>query len=1378
MNIKLSLFFSYFFFLSFWQMHAQEHIIDVQQFGVEEGLLHRKVNTIFEDKNGLIWLGGDQGLQRYDGHEFKSWTKTNRANLTYKIISIGQDDAGWLWLWNGEEMEFVFLHSETEEILTTEERFGNDFPLVQINASPNGNWEGGSKNLAVSSQGKLLFTTTNGELISYDSKQGFQFKKIENEISCRILLIDDQDHLWTTVVNEGIYKLNIEGEILKFFPIKKGYTAGNFSTRNGKIYFTYFPSNRLNTGTLYEIDSNDEMNSIANHSFGLMMNNLYWGKSDIGWEMYDSLDSLPLHIIKKSDFDLSLTENAIPYVDSKERIWTYGQYGLSKIEIRPSKFRKHFSFETEEAKPIRNSARGIWVDQDTIFVNMEHSHFIRLDKNDSKNWQILNEENAAAAVRPLLRNEDGTFWVGTSFSIQKINRDGKLLEKFDTEQKSIIGMTGIWSLFKDKNEKIWIGGGGSLGFKNKSEDKTHIFQSKDDPTNFTKRRGAIQNMIPTKNGKVWFCSLSGLYLFDPIEEKILARYAIDEKGSNYLPSDIFYYLYEDNDGIKWIGTSDGLIRWDQNATTDSQFKLFTRNDGLSNNVIYAIFEDQHNRLWLSSDYGIMSFDKTTFDVKTYLEKDGISHHEFNRTSQFQSKDGTIYFGGLNGITSFHPDDFIQQKKDQAKMLISGYEIFDGKTETLVDRVGELRQSKTINFYPSDRFFRIKFALPSYEDLDKILYGWKMEGVDADWNFQKGNTLQFGALPYGTHTLRIKGQSSTGGWSPHELAIKVNVFKPFYLQFWFLALGVFSLVAGAFLFYKIRTSQFLQQKEILETEIQKATQQIQNDKSIIEADKITIELQAEELKELDKLKSRFFANVSHELRTPLTLMLGPISSAIKRGELSNRDFTLLKTAQQNGQDLLKLIAAILDLSKMESGKMELEETPELLFPLVRRIASNFESHAQRGGVQFNFKYDAEQDLQVEVDKGKLEIILNNLLSNAVKFTPAGGKISIEVEDLKSKLKITVSDSGRGIHFDDLPHVFDRFYQSKQPDAPTEGGTGIGLALSQEFVKMMNGKIWVESEFGNGATFLFEIPRKEVLGMVETEKMEEEEIVAMPVLEILENKQLDKNKQSTILIVEDNHSLRQYLETILSNDFNVLTAVNGQVAMDVLTNAKKALTDDEGKQLMPQLILSDIMMPIMDGFQLLETVKAKEDLSHLPMVMLTARADIKDKLKALRIGVDDYLLKPFEEDELLVRIHNLLKNYQQRIQAVEDLSDKKEETKEAPPTPIISRADQKWLDKLEKILRKELSNSQYSMSNLAHDLDLSERQLRRRIKQLIGITPAQYLKETRLHQARELLENKKYKTIAKTASAVGFQDVRTFSRNFSAHFGKKPSGYIIN
>ena len=846
-----------------------------------------------------------------------------------------------------------------------------------------------------------------------------------------------------------------------------------------------------------------------------------------------------------------------------------------------------------------------------------------------------------------------------------MSSSGEILEESPFKEKGGIGM---WSFYQDTNGKLWVGAGNKLGFKNKKEDFIRDYQTNENDFGLTQKRGAIQNFIPETDNLLWLCSWTGLYLFDTQREKVLARFASDEKGNRYLPADLFYFLYKDKDGIYWLGTSDGLIRWEFNREqvvennmqssvlapqSSSVHRLFNRQDGLSNDVIYAIFEDKHNRLWMSSDYGIMSFDKTTFDVKTYLPKDGISHHEFNRISQFQTEDGTIYFGGLNGITAFHPDDFVGDKTNYPQMLISDYEIFDGKAKQLVNRVGELRRTNTIIFHPNDRFFRLKFVLPTFENASKMLYAWKIEGVDENWNYQKENSVQIGILPYGKHLLRVKGQNADGGWSPHELAIQVRVLKPFYLQNWFLFLLAVFTIGGLYWWYKRKTHLYLRTQKLLETEIEKATAQIQKDKQ-------TIENQAEELRQLDKVKSSFFANVSHELRTPLTLILGSISSVLKSQELSNRNFTLLKKAQQSGKDLLKLVGSILDLSKMESGKMELDEQPHLLFPLVRRIASTFEAHAQRKGIQFAFYYQAEKELQLELDKNKLETILNNLLSNAIKFTPANAKVRVQIEDFGNLIQIAVLDTGRGIHPNDLPHIFNRFYQSNQPNAPTEGGTGIGLALSQEFVKLMKGKIWAKSQLGKGSQFFVQIPRKEILGI--TQPIIDTTSIGKPITDDITQQAANdsKSNRSTILVVEDNHSLREYIQLILKAEYNVIVAENGQVALEYLK--ARGTTDDENlienpipsRDILlhsPSLIVSDIMMPIMDGYQFLEKVKNDDNYRHLPFIMLTARADIQDKLKALRIGVDDYLLKPFEEEELLVRIKNLLNNYQRRaIQAL--------------------------------------------------------------------------------------------------------------------------------
>ena len=575
------------------------------------------------------------------------------------------------------------------------------------------------------------------------------------------------------------------------------------------------------------------------------------------------------------------------------------------------------------------------------------------------------------------------------------------------------------------------------------------------------------------------------------------------------------------------------------------------------------------------------------------------------------------------------------------------------------------------------------------------------------------------------------------------------------------------------------------------------------KAKLEAKNHVIAQQSAALQQLDAAKTRFFANVSHELRTPLTLILGPLTTMLKSNTLDNKNFTLASLMRQNTKGLLKLVNEILDLSKLEAGKLVLHEEKTTVYPLVRRIVANFESAAEIQNVYFDFDYQADPYLQLLLDTDKFEKIINNLLSNAVKFTPANGRITVTVAEANSLLKITVADTGRGIHPDDLPHIFNRFYQSNQADALTEGGTGIGLSLSSELVKLMGGKLAVQSTFGEGSIFTFELQKKEVLGTAtDLELIDNQNIAAENEIlyteippSVFEPKREGKGQRKTVLIVEDNKSLRNYLSLILEPHYTILKAENGEVALDILDNGLKM--SDESKphsalsthhsSLKPDLILSDVMMPIMDGFQLLSALKTSDVYCSIPVVMLTARAEMQDKLKALRIGVDDYLTKPFEEEELLVRIENLLKNanVRQQIRQEElaisstDIPNslaRNEATKSDILLPPLSIDDQNWLADLENVLHQHISDYNLFTDRMADMLHISRSQFYRRVRTLTGLTPIEYLQEVRFNHARLLLEQRTVSSVKAAAAAVGMRQVQNFSQHFKERFGKLPSEYL--
>ncbi|MEO1623505.1 MAG: response regulator, partial [Bacteroidota bacterium] len=727
------------------------------------------------------------------------------------------------------------------------------------------------------------------------------------------------------------------------------------------------------------------------------------------------------------------------------------------------------------------------------------------------------------------------------------------------------------------------------------------------------------------------------------------------------------------------------------------------------------------------------------------------HNEFNRVCHYQAPDGSLYFGGLNGITYFHPENLQKKQLIDLPLVLTHFQQFDGDQNQLVDRTAELQQTPTISMATSDRFFRLEFSLLSFTDASNNRYAYKVEGVDADWNYQSENFIRLSRLPFGTHRMRIKGQTSNGHWSSQELAFQVVVARPFYLRWWFFVLLAGLLLGGILGWTRRRNAQYRMQQEALEKLVLERTEQIRKDKQ-------TIEQQAEELRQLDSVKSRFFANISHELRTPLTLILGPLASVIDSHDNNPKNQQLLLLMQQNGKQLLRLVDEIMDLTKLEAGKMQLQLEATQLQVLIRRIAAAFYALAEKEGIQFSVDYQADPDLCIWLDVHKFEMLVANLLSNAFKFSSQAGRVVLQIIQETDQLHLQVQDSGRGIHPDDLPHIFNRFYQTRREDAAAEGGTGIGLALCTEFAKLFNGRVWAESEWGQGSTFHFAFPLQLAPNNSLTPSLD------MPIEPVA-----DASAQSdpplavegvgkrSILIVEDHSDLRNYLKSILDDHHHCHLAENGADAIKQL------------EHLTPDLILSDIMMPVMDGFQLLEKLKSQDEWRHIPIVMLTARSELSDKLKALRIGVDDYLLKPFEAEELLVRINNLLRNGQLKQQEA-----KTNGTSDASSSsPLISQEEQAWLHQLEELLQKNLDKPHFKIDQMAESMHISRRQLFRNIKRLTGLTPNQYLQENRLQKARQCVENREFRTVKAVAYASGFSNVGYFTKLYKRRFGKLPS-----
>lgn len=1376
-------FLRYFLCLLFFQnalvSTAQNLQANVEHYGVTEGLSHREVNAIYQDRDGFMWIGTKFGLNRFDGYEFEWMRKDENGNGFNHINNITQDKEGLLWLFMGTPAgsadTIILYHPYNRKVIALNEKFGANLPFYVNQLTPNS---------LRNEDGSLFFGTTHeASLIRYRLEDGFKVLKFKQFKIFEPVAYTAQQTIWGVADSYQLVEVNQEGKVLQTFDHDEPIDANRCVLQNDTLWYTA-PVERKKQNSFRQIVLGQGKRQVTEkqipkvlmnvHNFGRIR---YSSANNLIWFQYeDHLDVIgpegKILFELGTDYpDLNSSHVRGWTVDSEGRTWIGGNFGVYVVDVRPRVFTNYLSDEIGPDQFYANSCRGIIVQNNHLYTATDANGLQGIDLATGESEMVDAKEYEREYLgRALYQGRDATVWIGknvlTSFDIE--NKDFQQFEYapvFDESQRR------IWSIFQDQKKTIWLGTENGLAQYLPGEEQIQPYDGGGAFSELSKKC-FILHIGEDRTGQTWICSSTGFYMVGE-DGKIAARYWSGGEGVYQLPFENVQHFHQDADGVYWLATAgNGLFRWDK---AKNDFRAFVKSDGLSHNNIYAVYEDQQDQLWLSSDFGIMQFNKTTFHVNTFLPKHGISHEEFNRISHFQDTDGQLYFGGLNGITSFNPNDFdIKNDTIDESLSITNFQQFTAAENQLVDNKESLVETMEIVMQPDDRFFLLEFALLTYENVEKINYAYRVEGLDKDWTHQKERSIRFSRLPYGNHTLRIKGQAANGKWGKNELTIKIKVLKPFYLQNWFLILLALIAMALIYGYYKWRTYDYRKTQIMLKDKVNRATAKILEDKE-------TIEQQATELRQLDKVKSRFFANVSHELRTPLTLMLGPLSSVLKSKDLNQKHVGLLSTARQSGYQLLNLISEILDLSRLEAGKLELNEVPTLLFPLIRRIIGTFQSHAERQGVHFEFDYQADKYLQLNLDADKLKKVLNNLLSNAFKFTPNGEMIKVTVMDQGNTMQLKVEDTGKGIAAEDLPHIFDRFYQSKQPNVATEGGAGIGLALCREFAQLFNGRLWVDSSLEEGSTFYFEFPRKEVFGTTTLEESVLEvpkTVEERPILQVVQSN--EKGTRASIMIVEDNHSLREYLQVILINQYHVVTAENGSAALNLLTDlAKKTST----KTLLDiDLILSDVMMPVMDGYQLANTIKSRKDLAHIPMIMLTARANFKDKMKALRIGVDDYILKPFEEEELFARIENLLRNSQLRKLGAKE-AELTGELEMEPQKQVIgglhlSTKDADWLRQLEETIINHLNNFSLTADFLAGLMMTSRVQIFRKVKKMTGMTLAQYIQEIRLSQARSLLEQGKYSSVKSVAFAVGLKHVKNFSQQFKKRFGKLPSNYLVD
>ena len=854
------------------------------------------------------------------------------------------------------------------------------------------------------------------------------------------------------------------------------------------------------------------------------------------------------------------------------------------------------------------------------------------------------------------------------------------------------------------------------------------------------------------DGTWWIGAIDGLYKAKPdgpdhfIFSKIIA-----EKGNrNSLRSNSIKSLLSDpaDPNVLWIGTAgQGMSRLD---IAKNQFTHYTTQNGLPDDVVYGILADDEKprKLWISTNRGLARFSPETNSFQYFLKSDGLQDNEFNTFAASKLPSGELLFGGVNGLTVFNPKDLNSSTAPPTVRLtslrINGVVASPRDTNALLKK--DIAFLERLELPYSQNSLVLQFAATDYTTPQRNQFAYYLEGAEAEWAHRGfEHTAQYLNLAPGIYTFRVKASNSSGVWNEEPIALIIVIQAPWYRSWWaYLAYAVLC-VGAIFYLYRNQLRRKLEQAE------------------------------ASRLKGLDEFKSRFFTNITHEFRTPLTVILGTNEQLVTNSEqwAVEQERVVVKgklnLIKRNGENLLRLINQILDLAKLESNALKLNYIQGDVMPYIRYISESLHSIANVQNVMLRVE-SKESTIVMDYDPERLLQIIHNLLSNAIKFTPSGGRVTVQaglvnLEGLPG-LELRVIDTGAGIPPADVPHIFDRFYQAENLEKAKAGGTGIGLALTKELIQALNGSIQIESEVGKGATFTVKLPitnKASLIGHPTTSGEATPDYVLTATRPTILSESGSK-EGATLLVIEDNPDVVEYLAACLQG---VTDARGRSYQLDFAYNGRAGI--EKALEIVPDLIISDVMMPEKDGFEVVEMLKNDERTSHIPIVLLTAKATVEDRIAGLRRGADAYLAKPFREEELLVWVEQLIARRRQ-LQARYAQISVSDTT--AEPTAADMALEDGFMQKFRSVLAAKYSDTEFSVEALSREMAMSRTQVHRKLTALTNRSTTEHINAFRLEKARELLLSGGL-NVSEVAFQVGFNDPKYFSRLFAEAYGQTPS-----
>ncbi|MEJ7559015.1 MAG: two-component regulator propeller domain-containing protein [Pedobacter sp.] len=1352
--------------------YTQQQKIDFTSLNTKNGLSSNSVNAILKDRYGLLWFATEDGLNRFDGANFTVY-KHRSDDLTglqaNDIKALHEDRMGNLWI--GSSGGSLSLYNRSNNSFT-------NFPAA---VGPNSLSSDVVKSICSDVEG-YIWVATYGGLDVFDPRTKISRKlkipRNENGIDPSLLvsyLYEDSDNRMWIGTNIGLYLYN-----------RVTHT------------FKHFQNSKSDLSSL----SGDLVTSIAEDSDGQI-----WIGTKTGLSLFlpgtNSFKNIR-HI--KSD-SKSLTSNVIQSLAANDdsQLWIGTDEGLHTLNIKTGEMGKFMPDHRNIYSLTSKSIKYVYIDNQGVYwLAVYRAGINKYDTN--LNLFHLKQSNMydhnglnASIVTSFAESADAKIYVGTDGGgLNVFDRKTELFRRIKMPEVNEQNSTGlaIMTMKMTRAKKLYIGTYGTgLFVMDVGTEKTHQFQRGDRSDQLNSNE--IFCIKEDKSGQIWIGTNGGGVNVMNQDHKVVTKYFNEPKGKKLIPANNFIrFIEEDNEGNMWIGSygsgiavfnidtkkfthfnkansglpsnvslsilkdrqgdiwvgtlNGGLSLYDKNKR---RFLTFSEKDALNSATVYAIVEGPQGKIWVSTNQGISSFDRKTRKFTNYTIYNGIQNNNFISGAGFKSSDGEIFFGGAEGFNYFNPKDFKKNKHVPA-VILTDLKIDNNSVSPSAD--GALRShisaADEINLGYGQNFM-LHYSGLNYTANPENKYAYWLEGFDKKWtNAGTVKSVSYTNLDPGEYVFHVKAANNDGIWNAKETTIKISVRPPFWRTIYAYVLYALA-VSGAILYTRHLGIRKLKLEFAAVQEKVRVEQMLEQERK-----------EGERLRELDQLKIKFLTDLSHEFRTPLSLIMGPVEKLINEDE-EGVITAPLNMVKRNARRLLNLVNQILDLRKIEKRELKLDLREADVISFIKEVLESFHDLSETKMIQLKFSSKLKY-LSTAFDQSKIERVLFNLLSNAFKFTAAGGTITVTIEECprtldssQSILIIRIIDTGIGIPVENTSKIFDRFFQVDNTASVLNQGSGIGLSIAKEFVDMHGGSIVVESEPGIGSTFAIELPVivntvSDKLNLEFTECCEMDKVVH--VVATLDTHETSTEMQS-ILIVEDNEDYRFYLKDCLKPFYKVYEASNGQEGW------QKTLANH------PNIIVSDINMPFMNGIELCIKVKSDKRTNHIPIVLLTALTGEEQQIKGLETGANDYLSKPFNFEILNAKIRNLLllnrtlKNtYTKQI-------------KVQTPEVLIESYSDRLLNKVVLYIEENLNNPKLSVEDLSKHVGMSRGSLYHKILELTGISPVEFIRSVKLDKATVLLE-KSDLNVSQVAYTVGFATPNYFAKSFKAKYNMQPSEYI--